>query len=66
MIHYARPHHVQVDVDDASQQMFTTFDNSRVIAIFPECSLAILPMIVFLARSPCHKLYSFWGSGLAF
>jgi hypothetical protein len=37
-----------------------------VIAIFPECSLAILPLIVFLARSPCHKLYSFWGSGLAF
>ena len=59
MIHYAGTHHVQINISNTTKKMIFSFHSRCVIAILPECPLAILPLIVFLAGSPCHKLYRF-------
>jgi hypothetical protein len=47
-------------VDDASQQMLTTFDSSRVIAIFPKGAFPMFSLIIFLPCPSCYKLKGFW------
>ena len=40
--------HVQVNVHQTAMQVLVGFDRSSMIAVFPECALPVLALVVFL------------------
>jgi hypothetical protein len=56
MIHNAGANHVQIDVNQALQQVFARFDRCRVIPILSKCAFAAFPLVVFLSRTTRDQL----------
>jgi hypothetical protein len=55
-----RTNHVQININQALNQMGIRLYGRRVITIFPESSLAAFPLIIFLtcpARDQLHRLW---------
>ncbi len=53
--------HVQIDVHDAPNQVIFTLHRSRVVPVFPECALSLLPLIVALCGAPRRQLETPWN-----
>jgi hypothetical protein len=56
MLHHARAHHVEVDVNQTTGQMDAAVDRGGVVAIFPKHAPAALAGIELLARAPGDEL----------
>ena len=48
--------HLEIDIEEALNQVAACFHSRRMITIFPVCPLPILPLIEFLSRPSCHQL----------
>ena len=59
MIDNSGTNHVQIDVGTATEIMTPILDGSCMIAVFPKCSLAILPLIELLACPASDQLHKF-------
>jgi hypothetical protein len=54
-------HHVQIDIYQTAAQMLTGFDSCSMVAIFPECPLALFALIIFLSGSAVESRWGwFW------
>ena len=56
MLHHAVPDHIQIDVDQTTEQMLARLYRSRVIPVFPKCAFALFPSIELLGRFPRDQL----------
>ena len=56
MSHDTGAHHIQVDVDHASQKVIPALDSRGVIPVFPERPMPLLPVVVFLSRAARRQL----------
>jgi hypothetical protein len=57
MIHYTRPNHIQIDINQTLDQMGTRFHGGSMITIFPKSTTAIFSLIIFLACPACYQLH---------
>ncbi len=60
MGHNPSPHHVQINVDHALNEVRICLNGSGMITIFPKGSFALFPSIVFLACSTRDQLHCLW------
>ncbi len=60
MVHHASADHVEIDIDQTSEQVFISLNSSRMIAVFPERSLSFLALIEFLRGSAGNQLKTAW------
>ena len=60
MPHHSSPHHVEINLDQALDQMLTGFHSRGMITIFPKGSSPLLSPIVLL---PCSSGNELQGSG---
>ena len=52
--------HIQVDVNETLDQVLIRFNGRGMIAIFPVCPFAALPLVEFLPRPACDQLDRLW------
>ena len=57
MLYYTCTHHIEINVYEAPQKMFTIFDSRGMIAILPKCSFSFFPNIELLSGSSGYELY---------
>jgi hypothetical protein len=50
-------HHIQIHIDQALDEMLVRFHSRGVVAILPECTFAILPLVLLLTGSSCNQLH---------
>ena len=55
MVDNAGTNHIQIDVYQASQQMFTGFNGGRMVSILPEGTFPVFPTVIFLGSSSGDK-----------
>jgi len=48
--------HIEIDIEEALNQVAACFHSRRMITIFPVCPLPILPLIIFLTSPSCNQL----------
>jgi hypothetical protein len=59
MIDNTGTHHVHINVGTATEKMIPVFDGSCMIAVFPKCTFAVLPLIELLAGPAGDQLHGF-------
>jgi hypothetical protein len=59
MGNYSGTNHIQIDVGQAFDKMISFFYCSGMVTVFPECTLAILSLVVFLPGSSRYQLKAF-------
>jgi hypothetical protein len=57
--------HVQININQALNQMGIRLYGRSVISIFPKGSLTVLPLIVFLTCPARDQLHRFWYNPLS-
>jgi hypothetical protein len=57
MIHNTRPNHVQININQALDQMGIHLHGGGMITIFPKGALATFSLIIFLACPACNQLH---------
>ena len=60
MLHNTCTHHIEVNVYEAPQKMFTFVDSRGMIAILPECIHSFFPNVELLSGSSGYELDGFW------
>ena len=55
------PHHVQVNVCQTTDKMMVRFHCGRMVAIFPEGSLPLFPLVKLLSCPACNQLHRLWN-----
>ncbi len=62
MINNPRPHHIQINIYEASEKMISPFNRCRMIPVFPKCSLTIFALIELLTCSSSNQFYRIWDN----
>ena len=58
MTHHAGANHIEINVDQATMQMFVGLNSRSVVAIFPERSLPSFALVVFLRSAAGDELHA--------
>jgi hypothetical protein len=58
MLHYTVSDHVQIDVDQTTEEMLTRLYRSGVIPVFPERPFSLFPAVIFLCRFSRNQLHA--------
>jgi hypothetical protein len=61
MVYNAGPYHIEIDIHQASYQMFPTVNCRGVITVFPKGALSSLPLIKSLRNSSGNHLNALWN-----
>ena len=54
------PHHIQANVCQTTDKMMVRFHCGRMMAIFPESSLPLFPLVELLSCPACNQLHRPW------
>ena len=58
MRHDPRPHHIQVNIDQAAYQVCIGVNGGGVVAVLPECALALFALVEFLGGPSGNQLHA--------
>jgi len=61
VIHNAGSNHIQIHIDKALPKMIAGFDGCGVVAILPECTPPVFPLVILLADSAGNMLHGSWN-----
>jgi uncharacterized protein YbaR (Trm112 family) len=62
VINNPRPYHIQINIDEASKKVISSFNCCRMISVFPKCSLTIFALIELLACPSCNQFNRIWDN----
>ena len=66
MGYHSGPNHIQIDINQALDQMNSTINRSGMVPIFPECPFASFSLVIFLTGPAGYQLNRSWNDLLIF